>query len=287
MNNGDLLVRTLEQAGVRWVFGIPSGPVLPLIEALRESPVEFILTASETSAAFMATALGYLTDVPGVCVSTVGPGATNLTTGVGCAWLDRAPLLAITCNVASPWLERRVQMRIDHQALFKPLTKATFSLRDGCVGETLGLALEIAVNEPPGPVHLDLPEDIALANAVEAGGRPADSTPLPDLSAELCNAISAALKDARRPLLITGLTFTRSKAAHKLLSFVERQNIPFVSTVGAIPAVPFQMTDAVVSPFCPDSSAHSGLASLAHFQSMEQNQAWSYRCLFAMIAALR
>jgi acetolactate synthase-1/2/3 large subunit len=233
MNNSELIVRMLEQAGVRWVFGIPSGPVLPLIEALRRSSVEFVLTASETSAAFMATAVGYLTGIPGVCVATVGPGATNLTTGVGCAWLDRAPLLALTCNVGTPWLDRRVQMRIDHQALFRPLTKTTFSLRDGHVGATLTKALAMAVEEPPGPVHLDLPEDIALANAVEAGGRPSNSTPLQDLSAELCDAISAALKNARRPLLITGLSFTRSKHCHNLLRFIERQQIPFVTTLHA------------------------------------------------------
>src|SRR3990172_2149658 len=233
MNNSELIVRMLEQAGVRWVFGIPSGPVLPLIEALRRSPVEFVLTASESSAAFMAAAVGYLTGIPGVCVATVGPGATNLTTGVGCAWLDRAPLLAITCNVATPWLERRIQMRIDHHALLKPLTKATFSLRDGDVGATLAKALAITVAEPPGPVHLDLPEDIALATAVEAGGKPSDSTPLPDLSAELCDAISAALKNARWPLLITGLSFTRSKNYVSVLWFIERQQIPFVTTLHA------------------------------------------------------
>jgi len=233
MNHSDLIVRMLEQAGVRWVFGIPSGPVLPLIEALRRSSVEFVLTASETSAAFMAAAVGYLTGIPGVCVATVGPGATNLTTGVGCAWLDRAPLLAITCNVATPWLERRVQMRIDHQALFRPLTKATFSLRDGHVGETLAKALATAVEEPPGPVHLDLPEDIALANAVEAAVRCSDSNPLHDRSAELADAIAAALKNARRPLLITGLSFTRGKRCRNLLGFIERQQIPFVTTLHA------------------------------------------------------
>ena len=140
MNNSDFIVRTLQEAGVRWVFGVPSGPVLPLIEALRQSPIQFVLTASETSAGFMATAVGYLTGVPGVCVSTVGPGATNLTTGVGCAWLDRAPVLAITCNVATPWLERRIQMRIDHHMLFKPLTKATLSLRDNPVRATFAQA---------------------------------------------------------------------------------------------------------------------------------------------------
>ena len=94
----------LEKADVRWVFGVPSGPVLPLIESLRQSSIQFVLTASETSAGFMASVIGYLTGGCGVCVSTVGPGATNLTTGVGCAWLDRAPVLALTCNVSSAWL---------------------------------------------------------------------------------------------------------------------------------------------------------------------------------------
>src|SRR5882724_3768274 len=157
MKNSDLLVRMLEEAGVRWVFGVPSGPVLPFIESLRRSSLQFILTASETSAGFMAATVGYLTSIPGVCVSTVGPGATNLTTGVGCAWLDRAPVLAITCNVATPWLARRIQMRIDHHMLFKPLTKATLSLRGNPVRATIAQALAMACTEPPGPVHLDLP----------------------------------------------------------------------------------------------------------------------------------
>src|ERR1043166_2835704 len=231
MQNVDLIARMLEQAGVRWVFGIPSGPVLPLIESLRKSSVEFVLTASETSAGFMATTVGYLTGVPGVCVSTVGPGATNLTTGVGCAWVDLSPVIAITCNVGSAWLERRIQMRIDHHALFQPLTKATIALNSANVGESLGKALELATREPPGPVHLDLPEDIAQANAVESLGRPRDSTRLPDFSREVSDKVAEALKKARRPLVITGLTFTRSKSPEKLLEFIERQSIPFVSTL--------------------------------------------------------
>lgn len=231
MNNSDLIVRMLEAAGVRWVFGIPSGPVLPLIEALRQSSVQFVLTASETSAGFMASTVGYLTGVPGVCVSTVGPGATNLTTGLGCAWLDRAPALAITCNVGSAWLERRIQMRIDHHALFKPLTKATYSLRDGRVAETLAQALALATSEPPGPVHLDLPEDIARAEMV-AGTASREKLPAaPDLSSEMCAAVRTALQNARRPLVLTGLTFTRSRAAAELRRFIDKQKVPFVTTL--------------------------------------------------------
>jgi acetolactate synthase-1/2/3 large subunit len=231
MKNVDLIVRMLEQAGVRWVFGVPSGPVLPLIDSLRRSSVDFVLTASETSAGFMASAVGYLSGVPGVCVSTVGPGATNLTTGVGSAWLDRAPVLAITCNVASAWLERRIQMRIDHNALFKPLTKATLSLRNDTIGENLAKALALATQEPPGPVHLDLPEDIAVADAREYAGRAEAAAKLPDLPREMVQTIAAALEKARHPLLITGLSFTRTKGPEKLLEFIEKQKIPFVTTL--------------------------------------------------------
>src|SRR5262249_5352112 len=151
------------------------------------------LTASETSAGFMATTAGYLTGLPGVCVSTVGPGATNLTTGVGCAWLDRCPAIAITCNVGSAWLERRIQMRIDHHALFQPLTKATMALRHGNVGESLGRALGLAMREPPGPVHLDLPEDVAQANALEMVGGAVESTGLPELSRDALETVAEAL----------------------------------------------------------------------------------------------
>ena len=221
MNNSDVIVRALEEAGVRWVFGVPSGPVLPLIEALRRSSIDFILSASETSAGFMATTVGYLTGIPGVCVSTVGPGATNLTTGVGCAWLDRAPVIAITCNVASAWLDRRIQMRIDHHALFKPLTKATFSFRDLPAAVAVRRAIAIAGEEPPGPVHLDLPEDIA------------QSPPGADLSAQVVEIMAAARAESRRPLVLTGLTFTRSKAGGDLLRFIERQQLPFVTAMHA------------------------------------------------------
>ena len=231
MKNADLLVRMLEEAGVGWVFGVPSGPVLPLIESLRQSSVQFILTASETSAGFMAATVGYLTGTPGVCASTLGPGATNLTTGVGCAWLDRSPVLAITCNVATPWLERHIQMRIDHHTLFKPLTKASLSFTNGDVGEILAKGLNIAVSEPPGPVHLDLPEDVAVAMATETQPPSIPTPGLPDLSTELREKIAAALHAAHRPLVVTGLTFTRSKNAKPLLQFLERQRIPFVTTL--------------------------------------------------------
>ena len=140
MNNADLIVATLKSAGISRGFGIPSGNVLPLMEAMRRGGVDFVLTAHEGSAGFAADVTGRITGTPGLCIATLGPGATNLATGIGCAYLDRSPLIAITCNLNTDQLGRRIQMWIDHHALFKPITKATLQLRKGEIGATLAAA---------------------------------------------------------------------------------------------------------------------------------------------------
>src|SRR5262249_15677631 len=131
MNNADLIVATLKAAGIRHAFGIPSGNVLPLMEAMRRAGHDFVLTAHQRSAGFAADVSGRLTGAPGLCIATLGPCATNLATGVGSAFLDRSPLIAITCNLNTDQLGRRIQMWIDHHALFRPITKATFRLEPG------------------------------------------------------------------------------------------------------------------------------------------------------------
>src|SRR5579872_6866116 len=108
MNNADLIVATLKAAGITRGFGIPSGNVLPLIEAMRQGGIDFVLTAHEGSAGFAADVTGRLTGAPGFCLATHGPGATNLATGVGCAFLDRSPMIALTANVPVAQLGRRV-----------------------------------------------------------------------------------------------------------------------------------------------------------------------------------
>src|ERR1044072_4360177 len=126
MNNADLIVAMLKSAGVKRGFGVPSGNVLPLMEAMRTGGIDFVLTAHEGSAAFAADVSARMTGVPGVCIATLGPGATNLTTGVGCAYLGSSPLIAITCTLNEAQLGRRMQMWIHHEALFQPITKASF-----------------------------------------------------------------------------------------------------------------------------------------------------------------
>ena len=112
MNNADLIVKTLKKAGIKYGFGIPSGNVLPLMEAMRKGGIQFILTAHEGSASFAADVMGRLTGNPGFCISTLGPGATNLSTGIGSAFLDRSPVIGITCNLKTEQLGQSLGWRI-------------------------------------------------------------------------------------------------------------------------------------------------------------------------------
>jgi acetolactate synthase-1/2/3 large subunit len=234
MNNVELFVNMLERAGVRWVFGVPSGPVLPLIEALRVSDkVNFVLAATETSAGFMAEAAGRLSGVPGVCASTVGPGATNLATGVGGAYLDRSPVIAITCNYVRSQYGRRTQMFIDHQALFAPLTKASYLIEEGHVAETLARALGEAMSEPPGPVHLDFPEDVGLLQATESPLDAGPAVPAGPAPSDMAARVEAVLRTAERPMVVAGLTFTRAADPESLVRFIDRQQLPFATTLHA------------------------------------------------------
>jgi acetolactate synthase-1/2/3 large subunit len=174
-----------------------------------------------------------LTGIPGFCLATLGPGATNLATGVGSAFLDRSPMIAITCNLNRDQLGRRLQMYIDHHALFRPITKATLPLRPGNIAATLAEALKIALTEPQGPVHLDLPEDVALAETAET---------VPDiprctrLAAPIADAIDKArdlLVRAKRPVAVIGADARRMNNPALLRCFVERYGMPFAATTMA------------------------------------------------------
>ena len=247
MNNADLVVSILKAAGIRHGFGVPSGNVLPLMEAMRAGGIGFVLTAHEGSAAFAADVTGRMTGVPGLCIATLGPGATNLSTGVGSAWLDRSPLIAITCTLNEAQLGRRLQMWIDHHALFKPITKGTFRLRPGEIVATLAQALQLALSEPQGPVHLDLPEDVALAPATETLARatetlaPATETmralpqriPLPVAAQASIARAGEMLRAARRPVAVIGASAMRMHDPLLLRAFVERHGMPFATTLMA------------------------------------------------------
>ena len=233
MNNADLIVATLKSAGITRGFGIPSGNVLPLMEAMRAGGIDFVLTAHEGSAGFAADVTGRLTGAPGLCIATLGPGATNLTTGVGCAYLDRSPLIAITCNLNTDQLGRRIQMWIDHHALFKPITKASFRLENGKIVATVKEAIRIAMSEPRGPVHLDLPEDVALAPAQgDAAAMKALSKILPAPEAAIARA-GELIAQAKRPIAVLGSSAMRIAKPELLRQVVERHSLPFATTTMA------------------------------------------------------
>jgi acetolactate synthase-1/2/3 large subunit len=233
MNNAELIARTLRAAGIRHGFGIPSGNVLPLMEAMRTEALPFVLTAHEGSASFAADVTGRLTGAPGLCIATLGPGATNLATGVGSAYLDRSPMIAITCNLPTAQLGRRIQMAIDHHTLFRPITKATLPLRRGRVASVVSEALERALSEPCGPIHLDLPEDVAMAVATEdvppipTGRRAA---PAPEAALERAATL---LRRARRPVAVIGASAMRLRNLGLLRALIERHQLPFATTTMA------------------------------------------------------
>ncbi len=233
MNNADLIVATLRAAGISRGFGIPSGNVLPLMDAMRRGGVEFVLTAHEGSAGFAADVTGRITGKPGLCIATLGPGATNLATGVGCAFLDRSPLIALTCNLVTEQLGRRIQMWIDHHALFAPITKASFRLEPGKVVATVAEAVRIAMSEPRGPVHLDLPEDVALAAAREAVPAFAEAAAGRPASDEALAKAHALIAEARRPIAVLGSSAMRLADPALLRGVIERHNLPFATTTMA------------------------------------------------------
>ncbi|HXH14446.1 MAG TPA: thiamine pyrophosphate-binding protein [Alphaproteobacteria bacterium] len=225
-----VLMELLAEVGIRQVFGIPSGPWCPFMEAMRTGDVEFVLVSNEASAGFMADVCGRITGKPGACYGTFGPGATNLTTGVGCAYLDHSPLLAFTTEARDAMRQRTLQMWIDHQALFKPLTKWTTTLRPQNLRHDFARAVQVALSEVPGPVHLGLPEDLGYEDiasgtvAIPELLRP----PLPD--PQQMATIRTLIQNAQKPLLAVGLSVMRTGAWEPLRRFIEAQRLPVIFT---------------------------------------------------------
>ncbi|NEP44530.1 MAG: acetolactate synthase large subunit, partial [Okeania sp. SIO2H7] len=180
-NTAELLVRCLENESVEYVFGVPGEENLQILEALRDSSIQFITTRHEQGAAFMADVYGRLTGKAGVCLSTLGPGATNLMTGVADANLDCAPLVAITGQVGTDRMHIESHQYLDLVAMFSPVTKwNTQIVRPSNTPEIVRKAFKLAQTEKPGAVHIDLPENIA--------DMPAEGKPLASNGQTLTNA---------------------------------------------------------------------------------------------------
>jgi len=234
MKAADLLVRCLEHEGVRYIFGVPGEETMDVLEALAGSRhIQFVPTRHEQGAAFMADVWGRLTGTPGVCLGTLGPGAINLLTGVADAFLDHAPLVALTGQAGLERVHKESHQYVDIVAMFAPVTKWNTRIEHAAaIPEVVRKAFRTATQEKMGPTHLELPEDVAVEEVPEEEARvlPIHNSRLPLASPEVVEAALALLRQARRPVMLAGNGVIRTRAAADLASFARQLHIPVVHT---------------------------------------------------------
>ena len=241
LTTAEMMVKCLEAEEVEYIFGIPGEENLALIDALKNSSIKFITTRHEQGAAFMADMYGRLTGRAGVCLSTLGPGATNLVTGVADAQGDGAPLVAITGQVGTDKMHITSHQFLDLSKMFEPITKRTkLVVRPDTIGEIVRLAFKYAEGERPGATHIDLPVNIAKMMV------PLEEKPLAKSSAnfkEYANMHSVELAAAeifraQKPVILAGSSAIRSGVSEALTNFAESLKIPVINTMMAKGIVP-------------------------------------------------
>src|SRR5579883_465629 len=223
------MARTLADAGVRYVFGHPGGEVAHFIEALRQVEIPFVLTRHEATAGFLAASWGELSGRPGVCLSTLGPGATNLVSGVAQAFLDRCPMIAITAQLATDREIRSPHQRLDLAKLFAPITKASIRVASDTAATAVEHALYLATTERPGPVHLEVPSNVA-AQEFTGGVRGVRFGDVGALSSPAVGKARALLGQAKRPAILAGIGAVRCQAGNHLARLAEALGAPVVTT---------------------------------------------------------
>jgi acetolactate synthase I/II/III large subunit len=239
MNTAELLVKCLENEGVEYIFGLPGEENLHVLEALQNSSIRFITTRHEQGAAFMADVYGRLTGKAGVCLSTLGPGATNLMTGVADANLDGAPLIAITGQVGTDRMHIESHQYLDLVAMFAPVTKwNTQIVRPNNTPEIVRKAFKQSQSEKPGAVHIDLPENIA---AMPAEGNPLHRHNQEKIFAAYhgINEAASLISQAENPLILVGNGAIRSDASAALTEFATQLQIPVANTFMGKGVIPY------------------------------------------------
>ncbi len=242
MKGSDLFVKCLENEGVEYIFGVPGEETIDLTDSLSRSGIRFIVTRHEQGAAFMADMYGRLTHKPGVCLATLGPGATNLITGVADAQLDKAPLVAITGQAGLEKTHKESHQYIDIVAMFRHVTSwNTRVTRPDFIPEIVRKAFEIAADRP-GAVHIELPEDIAGEDSDDNRKQPLFKKGRPHIimhdSQDLTKA-AEMIRESSMPLILAGNGVFRGNAASELRKFVSSSGLPVVTTFmgkGAVPA---------------------------------------------------
>ncbi|WDE10628.1 acetolactate synthase large subunit [Thalassomonas haliotis] len=230
MKASDLFIKALEQEGVEYIFGIPGEENLDLLESIRKSSIKLILTRHEQAAGFMAATYGRLTGKVGVCMSTLGPGATNLVTAAAYAQLGAMPMLMITGQKPIKASKQGRFQVLDVVDMMRPLTKYTAQIVSGeRVASQVREAFRIAKSERPGATHLEFPEDIALEE-VQPNLIPESIIRRPIAEQKAINKAVNMIELAKSPLLLIGAAANRKMTSKMLRRFVEQTQIPFVTT---------------------------------------------------------
>jgi acetolactate synthase-1/2/3 large subunit len=227
----DLLVAALENEGVDRIFGVPGEENLDVVESLRTSNIQLVLTRHEQGAAFMAATHGRLTGRPGVCLTTLGPGALNLTTGAAYALLGAMPMVMITGQKGIMSSRQARFQIVDVVATFKPLTKLSRQIVSaGSIPTLVRDAFRIAMEERPGPVLLELPEDVAAERCEDVPVVPVHPIELPVAHRAALDRAAGMILAAERPLIMLGAAASRPRSTAGLAGFVRRLQIPFFTT---------------------------------------------------------
>ena len=231
MKGSDLFVAALENEGVDRIFGIPGEENLDVVESIRRSSIQLILTRHEQAAAFMAATYGRLTGKPGVCITTLGPGALNLTTGAAYALLGAMPMIMITGQKAIRSSRQARFQIVDIISTMKPLTKLSRQIiSPTMIPAMVREAFRVAEEERPGPVLLELPEDIAAEECDEVALVPSHPIELPQASSEALDRAAQLIMQAKSPLLMLGAAASRPRSTTDLAQFVLRTQIPYFTT---------------------------------------------------------
>ena len=226
-----LLIAALENEDVGRIYGLPGEENLDVVEAIRSSSIELVLTRHEQAAAFMAATYGRLTGKPGVCITTLGPGALNLTTGAAYALLGAMPMIMITGQKAILSSRQARFQVVDVIAAMKPLTKLSRQIVSASLIPTLVReAFRVAEEERPGPVHLELPEDIAAEKCEDIALIAPHPVELPIAGAEALDRAARLITMAKRPLAMLGAAASRPRSTSDLAQFVLRTRIPYFTT---------------------------------------------------------
>ena len=235
----ELVINCLENEEVKFVFGIPGEENMELMDAIHDSSIRFVTTRHEGAGAFMADVYGRLTGRAGVCMTTLGPGATNLVTGIADAYLDRAPLVAITAQEPLSQIHKESHQYIDIPDLLKPVTKwnARMEHHTG-VSEIVRKAFKIAETEKPGPTHIEIPADIA---SDETGEAPLawERTRRPSPDRQSLQRAAELIDSAQNPMILAGNGVIRGNASVALTRFAEEFDIPVAHTLMGKGAVPW------------------------------------------------